>query len=166
MTKTKVISIIFIGLFAFSCKKNPKGIDGELFSLSKESAGFVWYKNSEAYLEKSAGSGHNFPFLRTRFNTIAATQLDVSGKILENAVFPEGSVVVKELYNSDNELQRYATLYKKSDSEFADANGWVWGYIEKNGKVVESAELKGASCIGCHTQGGNIDYMLMNAYFP
>ena len=162
----KFTLLSLIVLIAISCKKNPKGIDGELFSLSKETAGFVWYKNSEAFLAKSAGSGHNFPLLRTRFNTVAATQLDASGKIVDNAAFPEGSVVVKELYNSENELQRYATLYKKSDSEFADANGWVWGYIEKNGKVVESAELKGASCIGCHSQGGNIDYMLMNVYFP
>lgn len=162
-----VIGVLIFGFLAFvSCKKNPKGIDGELYSLSKESSGHVWYKNSEAFLDKSSGSGHNFPFLRTRFNSVAATQLDASGKILENAVFPEGSVVVKELYNSSNKLQRYATLYKKSDSEFADANGWVWGYIEKNGKVVESAELKGVSCIGCHNQGGNIDYMLMNVYFP
>jgi hypothetical protein len=161
-----VYCCVLLGFAMFSCKKNPKGIDGELYSLSKDNAGHVWYKNSQAFLEKSNGSGHNFPFLRTRFNTIAATQLDVSGKILENAVFPEGSVVVKELYNSTNELERYATLYKKSDSDFADANGWVWGYIEKNGKVVESATLKGASCIGCHSQGGNIDYMLMNVYFP
>lgn len=158
--------IISVLLLIFSCKKEPKGIDGELYNLSKDDAGYVWYKNSAAFLDKSSGSGHNFPFLRTRFNAVAATQLDASGKILENAVFPEGSVVVKELYDSGNELKRYATLYKKSDSEFADANGWVWGYIEKNGKVVESAELKGASCIGCHSQGGNIDYMLMNVYFP
>jgi hypothetical protein len=164
--RVAVSFIISVLLLTFSCKKEPKGIDGELFSLSEEDAGFVWYKNSDAFLDKSSGSGHNFPFLRTRFNAAAATQLDASGKIVDNAVFPEGSVVVKELYNSSNELERYATLYKKSDSEFADANGWVWGYIEKNGKVVESAELKGASCIGCHSQGGNIDYMLMNVYFP
>lgn len=149
-----------------SCKKNLKGIDGELFTLSKDDVGHEWYKKSAVFLDKSNGSGHNFPFLRTRFNAIAATQLDASGKILDNALFPEGSVVVKELYNSSHDLERYATLYKKSDSEFADANGWVWGYIEKKGKVVESAELKGASCIGCHNQGGNIDYMLMNVYFP
>lgn len=161
-----VYCYMLLGLVAFSCKKNPKGIDGELYALSKESTGHVWFKNSEAFLDKSSGSGHNFPFLRTRFNAVAATQLDASGKIVDNAVFPEGSLVVKELYNSSNELERYATLYKKSDSEFADANGWVWGYIEKNGKVVESAELKGASCIGCHSQRGNIDYMLMNVYFP
>lgn len=158
--------IISVLLLTFSCNKEPKGIDGELYNLSKDDAGYLWYKNSDAFLDKSSGSGHNFPFLRTRFNAIAASQLDASGKIVDNAVFPEGSVVVKELYNSSNELERYATLYKKSDSEFADANGWVWGYIEKNGKVVESAELKGASCIGCHSQGGNIDCMLMNVYFP
>jgi hypothetical protein len=164
----KLLPIFTIAIFSltFSCKKTPKGIDGELFKLSEDDAGFVWYKNSDDFLEKSAGSAHDFPFLRTRYNATAATQLDANGKIIENAVFPEGSVVVKELYDSSKELERYATLYKKSDSEHADANGWVWGYINKNGKVAESAELEGVSCIGCHSQGGQIDYMLMNIYFP
>ena len=57
-------------------------------------------------------------------------------------------------------------MWKNPSSEYADANGWVWGYIEKKGKVVESAELKGASCTGCHAQSGNIDATLMNNFFP
>jgi hypothetical protein len=158
-----VLSLAFI---SFSCKKTPDGIDGELFSLAEASAGFVYYKNSDAFLDKSAGTGHNFPFLRTRFNGLAATQLDGNKKVIEGAVFPEGSLIVKDLYNSKEKLERYAILFKDSDSEAADANGWVWGYIDAKGTVAEPALNKGASCIGCHSQSGNIDYTLMNLYFP
>ena len=39
-------------------------------------------------------------------------------------------------------------------------------YLEEDGKVILPASDKGSSCISCHSQAGNIDYMLMNKYFP
>ena len=82
------------------------------------------------------------------------------------ATFPEGSLIVKELYDNSTTLGRYAILYKKSGSSDADAKGWVWGYINADGGVAEAASKKGSSCISCHSQADNIDYMLMNKYFP
>jgi hypothetical protein len=151
-----------------SCKKDKAGkdIDTELFDMAKETSGFVWYKNSDSLLAISAGSGHAYPFLRTRYNSIAATQLESNGKIKVTADFPEGSVIVKELYSSETNLSRYAVLYKKAENVYADDNGWVWGYINTDGSVASSATGKGGSCISCHSQSGNIDYMLMNSYFP
>jgi hypothetical protein len=149
-----------------SCKKEEKEIDEELFQLAKETSGFVWYKNSSSLLSKSSGSGHPQTSLRTRYNSTAATKLDANGKINANATFPEGSLIVKELYESASSLTRYAILYKKSDSPFADAKGWVWGYINADGKVAEVASNKGKACISCHNQSDNIDYMLMNKFFP
>jgi hypothetical protein len=160
--------LTLISIFLFACKKDKAldGIDAELYKMAEETSGFSWYKNSDELLPKSSGSGHNFTFLRTRFNSIAATQLDGTGKIDQNAVFPEGSLIVKELINEDESLERYAILFKATNHESADENGWVWGYINSNSIVSASAKEKGASCISCHQQSGNIDYMLMNTYFP
>lgn len=151
-----------------SCKKEKlaEGIDKELFDMSTQTQGFVWYKNSNSNLSKSSGSGHPQPFLKTRYNSTAATKLDANGMIIPGSQFPEGSLIVKELLGSSSEIERYAILYKKSSSAEADAKGWVWGYINKNGTVAELASKKGEACIGCHTQSGNIDYMLMNKFFP
>ena len=151
-----------------SCKKDKTldGIDLELFKMAQETSGFTWYKNTDALLPKSSGSGHNFPSLRTRYNSIAATQLDGAGKIESTALFPEGSLVVKELINDDGSLARYAILFKAANDENADANGWVWGYINGDRTIVNSASEKGTSCISCHQQAGSIDYMLMNTFFP
>lgn len=161
-----IITVSLLVLWGLSgCKKTPAGIDGEIFKLSEETNGFTWFESTDVYLEKSAGSGHNFPFLRTRFNATAFSQLDSEGRVLPGAVFPDGSVIVKELYDDKKKFKRYATMWKNPSSEYADANGWVWGYIEKKGAVVESAELKGASCIGCHAQSNNIDGTLMNKFF-
>ncbi|MCF8465012.1 MAG: cytochrome P460 family protein [Flavobacteriales bacterium] len=165
-----LFGLIILTITIQSCKKDEpepaKGIDLQLYEMAQETAGFTWYKNSDALLDKSSGSGHNYPLLRTRYNSTAATQLDSDGKVSANASFPEGSFVVKELTNNDGSIGLYAILYKKSDSEHADDRGWVWGYIYPNGDVATSAVDKGAICTGCHLQSESIDYMLMNKFFP
>lgn len=164
-----VVSVVICStIFISSCKKKcpEKDIDTQLYELSSDATGFSWYKNSSALLQKSPGSGHFPPYLRTRYNALAATQLDSDGKIITNADFPEGSLVVKELYTDTAVIERYAILYKASDNPAADNKGWVWGYIDADGFVQNSANDKGAICTGCHLQTDNIDYMLMNKYFP
>ena len=168
-TKSTVVWAIFsfaiVAITLQSCKKDAEGIDLELLNMARETNGFVWYKNSDAWLPKSAGSGHNYTSLRTRYNSTAATQLDGDGKVMANAAFPDGSLIVKELSNGTS-VERYSILYKRSDSEHADNNGWVWGYVNEDGTVATTAEEKGAICTGCHLQPDNIDYMLMNKFFP
>lgn len=164
----RYIAFLALTMLILACKKDKPatGIDAELYNLAKETNGFVWYKLSDELLDKSAGSGHNSPYLRTRYNNIAANQLDSIGKVKEGAVFAEGSLIVKELRENENTLTRYSILYKQSDHKYADDQGWLWGYINEDKTVRISAEEKGSSCIGCHLQDGNIDYMLMNKYFP
>lgn len=159
--------LMVLGLFA-SCKKEDtvSGIEKEMLDLAKVSTGFIWYKNSPQLLNKSAGSGHPQPLFRTRYNAVAATKLDANGKIIAGAEFPEGSLIIKELYSNATTFARYAMLYKKSSSAEADANGWVWGYINADERAEEPASNKGTSCSSCHSQADNIDYMLMNKYFP
>lgn len=173
MTK-KIKTSLF--LFAFiscvwmmnSCQKEKQaeGTDRELYEMAIVSTGFTWFNNSDVLLAMSSGSGHSQDFLRTRYNAVAATQLDANGRIIPGATFPEESLIVKELWEDANTLDQYAILYKNSSSPDADANGWVWGYLNENGTVRTAASSKGSSCSGCHLQADNIDYMLMNKYFP
>lgn len=151
-----------------ACNKEEtaEGIDKELYDMAQNTSGYTWYKNSNSYLDKSSGSGHNFPFLRTRYNAAAADQLDSTGKIKTDASFAEGSFIVKELYNDDKSLSRYAMLYKQPNDVNADSSGWVWGYVNADGSVAVTAIDKGKQCIGCHIQPESIDYMLMNKFFP
>ena len=172
--KHKIINTLFLATCLVitctfhSCKDDEEavGIDKQLLDMATEVAGFTWYKNSDVLLNKSAGSGHGEPFLRTRYNSTASAMLDNTGKIIPGSDFPEESLVVKELYDNTTDIGRYAILYKSSSNEYADANGWVWGYINADGTVAASATEKGSGCISCHSQSGNIDYMLMNIYFP
>jgi Cytochrome P460 len=144
---------------------SAKNTDQELLDLSKSATGFTWYKNSDALLPKSSGTGHSQPLLRTRYNDVAAAMLDMDGKVKAGTVFPDGSLIVKELNNNATTIGRYAILYKQSGHADADADGWVWGYINANGSVAEPAANKGNGCRGCHGQADHIDFTLMNKFF-
>lgn len=161
------VSMIVLAIQLPSCKNDPPdGIDKQLYDLGRKTDGFVWYKNSSEQLNSSSLSGHAEPKQRTRYNQIAATVLDSNYKIMENAVFPDGSLIVKELYKSNGNLSTYAMLYKKSSQAEADQDGWVWGYFEDDGDVRSPASDKGTSCRGCHSQTGAIDFNLMNVAHP
>ena len=171
MLKIKVVlSIICILgiLLTNSCKKDEEATstDKELYEMAKATEGFIWFKHSDELLNKSIASGHSQPYLRTRYNSIAAANLDSVGRIKQNSTFPEGSFIVKELYSNETTLSQYAILYKETSNPSADAKGWVWGYMSSDGTVSKSSSNKGSACISCHSQSGNIDYMLMNKYFP
>lgn len=164
------VSFVTVLSTVSSCKKDkddePTPTDTELLNMARETSGFMWYKNSSALLNKSSGSGHSQPLLRTRFNSIASAKLDANGKIISGSFFADGSLIVKELNDNASTLARYAILYKKAGHADADSKGWVWGYMNADGSVAEPASNKGSACNSCHSQTDNIDYMLMNKYFP
>ena len=156
---------VLISALCFSCKYDKFGEDVDIYSFAKTIDNYVWYKSSSNQLARSASSGHPQPFLKTRFNNLAAQNLDSLFKVKANGKFKEGSVIVKELYEN-GKLDLYAVLYKNSSHKNADAKGWVWGYINADGSVRIPSSKKGAECISCHSQSGNEDYMLMNKFFP
>ena len=172
MKTIRLLVVLFICVIVLSsvsgCKNDSQaeGTDKMLYDMARETTGFTWYKKTDALLNTTSGSGHSFPYLRTRYNQTAAVRLDDQGKITAGSVFPEGSLIVKEFHDSSRKLARYAILFKEAGNQDADSKGWVWGYINADGTVAEPASEKGKSCNTCHNQSGNIDYMLMNKFFP
>jgi hypothetical protein len=83
-----------------------------------------------------------------------------------DTLFPEGSLIVKELMTDASTVGSYAIMLKESGNDAADASGWVWGYLRADGTVRIPAYERGASCRSCHTQAGHIDQTLMNIAFP
>ena len=175
-TILKTFQTLFCMLIVLGCNKEKETItpvvttetktsDQLLFEKAKSVVDFTWFEKADSLYQKSSGSGHGQAFFKTRFNAIAATKLTSNGRIVPDANFPEGSLIVKELYKDSQTLDLYAILYKDSKNVDADAKGWVWGYIRPDGNVAVSATKKGTSCISCHTQTGNIDYVLMHKFY-
>lgn len=137
--------------------------ESDLFLLGQSPAGFIFYKNSTDTISKATGSGHPDPRLRTRYNSVAAAYLDANGKVKTGTIFPDSSLIVKELY-TNNVLTTYVFLFKKSGDKNADANGWIWAETSPTGSATYPVANKGAGCIGCHSVG--IDYTRMNDAHP
>lgn len=163
---TALVLTAMLAMIGCQHKETDDTSDAELLELAMDDAGFTWYNESDGLLPRSSGSGHAQAFLRTRFNSIAATVLDTNGKVLPDTAFPNGSAIVKELFDDASTLALYAILLKKPSHPYADAEGWVWGYVQPDGEVREPSRNKGSACRGCHSQDGNVDLTLMNAYFP
>ena len=137
--------------------------DADVSARALASGGWTYYKRSLDTLVRAGGSGHAESRLRTRFNVAAATQLDANGKVRVGAVFPESSLVVKELY-SGSTLSRFAVMMKVSGSPNASTGGWLWAYYGTDGATQISISAKGGGCAGCHASG--LDFTRMNDTHP
>jgi hypothetical protein len=122
--------------------------DSLLFAKSKE-PGYQWYQQEDSIKRSSGASAHS-KYFRVRFNGIAQAALTDSGRLPVGGIFPQGSFVVKELYDSATApLKLLAMMYKDSTNKFA-VNGWVWLELKGDGGNYIGTAEKGAQCTGCH----------------
>lgn len=160
--------LLFI-LFAAACSASDSVQPGQarelsdedLSSLARAAGPWTFYKNRPDTLLRSQVSGHSEARLRTRYNAVAAGQLDANGKVRSGAQFPDSSLIVKELIVG-NTLERYTVMLKRSSTN-AGA-GWLWAEYAANGATLVSLTAKGRACTGCHVLG--VDYTRMNDGHP
>lgn len=166
-SRTRPIAIVLL-LLMIGCKHENVSdpTDELLLELAQRTGGATWFNESDTLLPRTGGSGHAQPLLRTRYNTIASTALTDEGRVVADTIFPTGSVIVKELWENHSVLSLYALMYKKPDHPYADTDGWVWGYVQPDGTVVQPASDKGSACRGCHSGAGHIDLTRMNIAYP
>lgn len=137
--------------------------DAQLWPLVNSASHWTYYRHSQALLERGNGSGHPHSHLRTRYNTKAASQLDASGKVLVNPVFPDSSLIIKELINNGI-VEAQAVMFKLRTARNAGPGGWIWAEYTAAGNVTVSS-LDGARiCSDCHSTG--IDFTRMNGSHP
>ena len=126
--------------------------DSLLYALSQDAGSFNWYLQNDSIRPSSPESPHS-RFFRVRFNATAQAALTEAGRLPKGGVFPEGSLVVKELYDSATApLKLLAVMYKYPGSSNQAAN-WVWLESLANGGQYISTTEKGAQCVSCHSSG-------------
>lgn len=130
--------------------------DAALLDLIKSPAGYTYYKNNTDTLLSDPSSPHD-RYARIRFNSIAAAAMNNDLSNLGGSRFPDGSIIVKELYpRSGGNLSLWAAMFKTSVDNNT-GGGWVWGEYRLNGDILFSTSQKGVGCISCHSAAGNVD---------
>lgn len=157
----KSITLFFLSITILTACSNHKqeGVavsDATLYSLSQNISSFTYFKNSHDTLTTAPESEH-FNFVRVRFNPKATAALNSNASGLAQAVFPDESMIVKEVYGGKGgPLESIVIMYKLHNATNSGA-GWVWCELSNDGSTRISSTLKGVSCIGCHSSGTNAD---------
>ncbi|MEN9523025.1 MAG: hypothetical protein RL065_1402 [Bacteroidota bacterium] len=143
-------TIISVSVSTYSCKKD-KATDNSLYN-EITSANYSYYKSGNI-LSAAAASPHGS--FKLKINALAQSVLDSNWKVINGKTFPDGAIIVKEIYDGSN-LSLYAIM--KKDANHKDAgSGWVWSEIKPGGSVAYSTGKKGSDCITCHNGSPNHD---------
>lgn len=153
----KKISLILLAYTVFvACKKRQaKNSEQDLYEEVSTTSGYTYYQNGD--ILSAAGSSPHGSF-KLRFNSTAKSVLDTANELPIGSSFPDGSIIVKEVY-SGSSLTLYAIMKKNESSKFAGSK-WEWVEYDSNGKTKYSLTKKGEGCVGCHSTSANRDLTL------
>lgn len=126
----------------------------ELFKLLTTS-GFTYYQNNSTPRQSVAESNAHGAKVNIRFNAKAQSVLGMDGKLPLGTSFPDSSLIVKEIYDSNGNLSLYATMYRLPNDKNTFKK-WVWAEITPLG-VSYYEPSRGNGCTSCHSLSGNRD---------
>src|SRR5690606_26694709 len=105
------------------------------------------------------------PFFRVRFNAIAKNAFNANGVLPDGENFPDGSMVVKELYNTKNGNLALIAIMKKDGKHKNQGEGWLWVEYDPDGNEVYALNRNGSGCVGCHKTNSN-DFVRLFKLYP
>ncbi|HMQ78281.1 MAG TPA: cytochrome P460 family protein [Ignavibacteria bacterium] len=158
MKKRKVIqnlAFIFIAfaitgyIFLFSAGNNAD--DDQLFKWITSDTGYYYYQNNPEILpttEETERAHDNF--MRIRFNKKAADVLNQDGHLPKGIMFPDSSIIVKEIYSEKTGAAEILAVMVKLKGAPNSNKDWLWAEYSPSGDVEYSVSKNGKACVTCH----------------
>jgi len=143
-----LVMIILATVFIASCKdkEDEKAITDQVLIEKISESEYSYYST-----DTIQARGPHVPFIMVRFNPTAKAVLNEDNKIELGQTFPEGSIIVKEIYNTKGgDLVRQYVMMKKPNDPNAATN-WIWSAYSASNAVEQSVTLKGVGCFECHS---------------
>lgn len=167
-----------------SAAKDEKGVDhvfkhsDAVFNSHAEKAEYIasnaTFSNYKDWHLADYVLGNHNPFIGAAHGSAepdyvrAVFQNGKAYKMLHDAYYPVGSVIIKETFSTTKGIKKLAdaggvlAMVKRGGSFNPDHNGWEWLELSHEGKITKrSAELKNGACNACHSKGtgaAGVDY--------
>lgn len=158
MKKRKLIqnlSFIFIAfaitgyIFLFAPKKTAE--DDNLYKWITSDTGYYYYKHSPEILPTSEETERAHDnFMRVRFNKKAADVLNSDGHLPKGVMFPDSSIIIKEIYSEKTGKPEVLAVMVKLKGAPNSNKDWLWAEYTPSGDVEYSVSKNGKVCVSCH----------------
>jgi hypothetical protein len=147
------ITLTATGYIYFNLTDEPE--DKNLFAWITSQQDYTYYKNNDAVIPTSEETERAHDnFMRTKLNAKALSVLDADGKLPENSVFPDSSIIIKEIYPDKNSpAPDILAVMVKLKGDKNSGKDWLWAEYSPTGETEYSVTKKGKVCIKCHTPG-------------
>lgn len=145
-----IIAFFITGyIFLFSAKKTAD--DENLFKWITSEKEYYYYKHSPDILPTSEETERAHDnFMRVKFNHKAASVLNSDGHLPKGIMFPDSSIIVKEIYSEKNGPVELLAVMVKLKGAPNSAKDWLWAEYSPNGDVEYSVSKNGKVCVSCH----------------
>lgn len=160
MKTTKIAIWVFLTIgFFIGCSDDDADNDG--LALTDQS---IFQKLKETGYTTVGHSGDTLPamgphsgYILVKFNKIASASLNDSMILPINKALPQGSMVVKEIYNKKGGVLSLYAIMLKDSTHVNSKNGWIWAEYNPDGSAAYSISNKGAGCVFCHAESPSRD---------
>ncbi len=151
---TFVFIVLGITGYIFLVPPKHTADDDNLFKWVSAEKDIIYYKNNSAIIPTSEETERAHDnFMRVRFNNIAASVLDTTGKLRNGASFPDSSIIVKEIFSEKNGLVEVLAVMVKLKGAPNSNKDWLWAEYSPSGGVEYSVNKNGKVCVSCHKSG-------------
>jgi len=136
-------------IFLFSSKKTAG--DENLYKWITSEKEYYYYKHSPEILPTSEETERAHDnFMRIRFNRKAASVLNSDGHLPKGVMFPDSSIIIKEIYSEKTGSVEILAAMVKLKGAPNSAKDWLWAEYTPTGEVEYSVSKNGKVCVSCH----------------
>jgi hypothetical protein len=144
------IAIVVTG-YIFLYPPGKTAEDEKLYKWITSDTGYYYYQNNPEILPTSVETERAHDnFMRIRFNKKAANVLNQDGHLPKGVMFPDSSIIIKEIYSEKTGAVEVLAVMVKLKGAPNSNKDWLWAEYSPSGDVEYSVSKNGKACVSCH----------------